>query len=104
MVEMLTVCARSPPVPTMSSVVPATSIRLACASIMSASPRISSTVSPLARKAMRKPATCTALASPLMIWSIAHPDSVAPRWCPDSSAVKIVGQVMPPPDASAAIV
>jgi len=61
---------------------------------MSASPRISSTVSPLARNAMRKPATCAGLASPLMIWSMAHPDSVAPRFCPESSEVKTVGQVI----------
>jgi len=88
----------------MSSVVPATSIRLECASIMSASPRISSTVSPLARKAIRKPATCAGLASPLMIWSIAHPDSMAPRSCPESSDVKIVGQVIAlPADVPAVI-
>jgi len=31
-------------------------------------------------------------ASPLMIWSIAQEDSVVPRSCPASSAVKIVGQ------------
>ena len=54
-VEMLTVWARSPPVPTMSRLGPATSIRLAWASIVSARPRISSTVSPLARSAIRKP-------------------------------------------------
>ena len=46
-VEMFTVCERSPPVPTMSSVRPGTSMRTACASIVSARPVSSATVSPL---------------------------------------------------------
>ena len=59
-VEMLTVCA---PVAAGADDVdrlgPGTSIRMACASIVSASPRSSSTVSPLARSATRKPASWT---------------------------------------------
>src|SRR6478752_10429866 len=99
-VEMLTVCARSPPVPTMSRLGPATSIRLAWASIMSASPRISSTVSPLARSAMRNPATCAGLASAPMIWSMAQPEASAVRSCPASSEVNTVGHDSPPADRS----
>ena len=71
-VEMLTVWARSPPVPTMSRLGPGTSMRRACASICSARPRISSTLSPLARSPMRKPATWEGVASPPMIWAMAH--------------------------------
>ena len=99
-VEMLTVWARSPPVPTMSRLGPATSIRLAWASIVSARPRISSTVSPLARSAMRNPATCAGLASAPMIWSIAQPEASAVRSCPASSEVNTVGHDTPPADRS----
>ena len=70
--EMLTVIARSPPVPTMSMVGPATSKRFACLSIISASPVISGTVSPLARRAVRKEASWGWLASPDMTRSMAQ--------------------------------
>ena len=56
MVEMLTVLAPSPPVPTMSTVGPGTSITLACSYIVRTRPAISSTVSPLARSATANPA------------------------------------------------
>ena len=71
-VEMFTVWARSPPVPTMSTVRPGTSIRTACASIVSARAPNSSAVSPLLRSATRKPATRTGDASPVMISPIAQ--------------------------------
>ena len=77
MVEMFTVLARSPPVPTTSTVGPGTSMRTAWASIASTRPVSSSTVSPLARSPTTKPATCTGVLSPLMMRSIAHAVSVA---------------------------
>ena len=54
-VEMLTDMDRSPPVPTTSSSRPGTEIGLAAASIASAMPVTSSTVSPLARSATTSP-------------------------------------------------
>ena len=56
-VEMLTVCDRSPPVPTMSTVRPGTVIRTACCSIVSARPVSSVTLSPLVFSAIRNAAT-----------------------------------------------
>jgi hypothetical protein len=51
MVEMLTECDRSPPVPTMSTAGGGTSMRCAASSMAAASPAISDAVSPLARSA-----------------------------------------------------
>ncbi len=93
MVEMLTVWARSPPVPTTSTQSPGTSIRTACSSIPAASPASSSTVSPLDRSATRKPATWTGLASPSMTWPMAHSASARDRSCPAISAVRTCGQL-----------
>ena len=71
-VEMLTVCARSPPVPTRSTVRPGTENRTECASIVFASAVSSSTVSPLQRSATRNPARRAGGTSPDMISSIAQ--------------------------------
>ena len=38
-----------------------------------------------------------------MIWSMAQADSVVPKSCPPSSAVKIVGQVMALPGEVGAV-
>ena len=74
-VEMLTVPKRSPPVPTMSSTSGSTGSGSAASRIASRKPTISSTVSPLARRATRNPASCEGVAAPDMIWRIAHVDS-----------------------------
>src|SRR5690349_19660757 len=92
-VEMLTVCERSPPVPTMSRLGPGTSIGLAWASIMSARPRSSSTVSPLARSATRNPASCTGDASPRITSPIAHAAWSVVRSRPAISSLSRSGQV-----------
>ena len=78
-VEMLTVLARSPPVPTMSRDGPGTDSGRACASISSARPRSSSAVSPLTRSAMSRPAVWAGVASPDMICPIAHRASPSDR-------------------------
>ena len=70
-VEMLTVLARSPPVPTMSTASRSNSTGMAWEIIPSAMPAISSAVSPLARSATAKPATCTGVSSPDRTLSIA---------------------------------
>ncbi|OPZ52641.1 MAG: hypothetical protein BWY91_02232 [bacterium ADurb.BinA028] len=75
MVEMFTVWARSPPVPTTSRLSSGAWMRVAWASISSARPRISSTVSPLACSAMRKPAIWEGVAPPLMISPMAQAQS-----------------------------
>ena len=77
MVEMLTVCARSPPVPQVSTAGPGTSIRSARPSIAADSPLTSSGDSPLARSATTKPATCTGVASPSITCRIAQVVSAA---------------------------
>jgi hypothetical protein len=56
-VETLTVPKRSPPVPTMSTAMDGTGSGTACARTASRNPTISSTVSPLARRATRKAAS-----------------------------------------------
>ena len=71
-VEMFTVCDRSPPVPTMSSVRPGTSIRTACASIVSASAVSSPTDSPLVFSPRRNAAIFGVDAAPVMISDMAH--------------------------------
>ncbi len=71
-VEMLTVIARSAPVPTTSSTRPGTEMGVACSSMPSESPTSSSMVSPLVRSAIANPAICTGVASPESTSSIAH--------------------------------
>ncbi len=95
MVEMLTVLAPSPPVPTMSTVRPGTSITLACSYIARTRPVISSTVSPLARSATANPAICTSVASPRMMRSIAQAVSAALWSRPSSSPFSTRGQERP---------
>ncbi len=92
-VEMLTVLARSPPVPTMSTVGPGTSMRLACSYMVRTRPAISSTVSPLARRATAKPAICTSVASPRMMRSMAQAASSVVRSRPAISVLSTSGQV-----------
>ncbi len=92
MVEMLTVLAMSPPVPTMSTVRPGTWMVVACSYIARTSPETSVTVSPLARSATAKPAICTSVASPLMMRSIAQAVSSAVRSWPRSRGVSTPGQ------------
>ncbi len=64
-VEMFTVAARSPPVPQVSTAGPSTLSSWRAASIDTARPEISAGVSPLARSATAKPATCTGVAGPV---------------------------------------
>ena len=71
-VEMLTLESRSPPVPTMSRAGPGMSTGRALPTMASASPVSSSTVSPFARRATRKPAMTTSDTSPDMIVSMAQ--------------------------------
>ncbi len=92
-VEMLTVWWPSPPVPTMSSVRPGTSMRTACCSIADARPVTSPTDSPLVRSAMRNAAMWTSDASSLRIWSMTHSASFASRSCLAMSRARISGQV-----------
>ena len=92
-VEMLTVCMRSPPVPTRSMDGPGTSMRTAWASIVSASAVNSATVSPLARRATRNPAIRTGETSPDMISSIAQARSEATTSCPETRVLRIPAQV-----------
>ena len=68
-VEMLKVSRPSPPVPHVSRSLPSTAIGVAMARAVRANPVISSTVSPFIRRATRKPATWTGVASPRMIIS-----------------------------------
>jgi len=69
-VEILKLCALSPPVPTISKRSIPVSTFMACALIAAAHPAISSVVSALALlvdKAARNAAFCVAVVSPLMI-------------------------------------
>ena len=90
---MLTDIDRSPPVPTTSSSRPGTEIGLAAASIASAMPETSSTVSPLARSATTKPATWAGVASPAKTWPIAQRACSPVRSWPATSVVRTSGQV-----------
>ncbi len=92
MVEMLTVFARSPPVPTMSTARTGTDTRTACASMLSARPATSTAVSPLARSATAKPANWAEVASPAISRSITQPVSPLFRCSPASSLVSSAGQ------------
>ena len=91
-VEMFTVCARSPPVPTMSTRSPEMLIGVACWYIASASPVTSAVVSPLARSATANAAICTADTSPDMISFIAQAVSSAVSDAPPSNDVNSAGQ------------
>ena len=91
-VEMLTVFARSPPVPTMSTARTGTSTRTACDSMLSTRPDTSAAVSPLARSATAKPASWADVASPAIIRSITQPVSATSRCSPASSLVSSAGQ------------
>ena len=71
-VEMLTVRARSPPVPTRSIRRPGMLSGVACRSIADASPSTSAGVSPFIRIAMPKPAIWAGVAAPSMISFIAQ--------------------------------
>ena len=75
-VEMFTVWAPSPPVPTMSTHSRARSTGVAWASISAARPVTSSADSPLARSATAKAATWTGVASPVITSRMAHTVSV----------------------------
>ena len=70
-VEMLNVPLRSPPVPHVSTTGIGASTGFANSSIVAASPSISSTVSPLVRKPIRRPPTCPGVASPAITSRIA---------------------------------
>ena len=104
MVEMFTVWAMSPPVPTTSTAAraesapstPPRSTRTAAASIASTRPAISAAVSPLARRAIAKAAICAAVASPATISPIAQAVSGAESSSRRSSAVNRLGQVRSP--------
>src|SRR5689334_946103 len=93
-VEMLTVCAWSPPVPTRSVSSPGTVMGVACASIDRASPVISATDTPLIRSATPKPAIWDGVATPSMISFMAHSLSWAVSESPRMSAAKSAGQVV----------
>src|SRR5215467_3813145 len=93
-VEMFTVRAPSPPVPTRSTSGPGMLSGVARASITSASPPSSPTVSPFIRSATPKPAICVGVAAPSMISFIAHPASSAVSVSPLTSAPISAGQVV----------
>src|SRR5262249_23698217 len=93
-VEMFTVWARSPPVPTRSTAGPEMSIGAACLSMPAARPDTSATVSPLARSATANPAIWTSVAEPLMISLIAHAVSSDVSVSPSRSAFNSAGQVV----------
>src|SRR5919204_1388077 len=82
-VEILKVPARSPPVPQVSMVPSGTSSGVAWVRIDSTNPVISSTVSPLARRAIKRPAVWTGVASPAITWSMTS------RACSRVSAVPL---------------
>ena len=93
-VEMFTVRAPSPPVPTRSTSGPGMLSGVARASITSASPPSSETVSPFIRSATPNPAICVGVAAPSMISFIAHPASSAVSVSPLTSAPISAGQVV----------
>src|SRR5215471_2014797 len=93
-VEMFTVRAPSPPVPTRSTSGPGMLSGVARASITSASPPSSATVSPFMRSATPNPAICVGVAAPSMISFIAQPTSSAVSVSPLTSAPISAGQVV----------
>ena len=92
MVEMFTVCAPSPPVPTRSTTGPRTLIGVACRSIAWASPVISLTVSPFIRNAIPNAAIWADDAAPSMISFIAQAASSGVSVCLLISAPSSAGQ------------
>ncbi len=101
MVETLTVLARSPPVPTRSTGLPETRIAADPASMPSASPATSATLSPLARSATANAAIWASVARSVMIWFIAQAAWREVREAPSSSVVRSRGQVKAVPVMSA---
>ncbi len=96
MVEMLTVFARSPPVPTRSTVSPGILIAEVPASRPSARPATSAMVSPLARRATAKAAIWASVAVPDMIWDMAQAAWPEVRASRSRSVVSRVAQVVVP--------
>ncbi len=92
-VDTLTDCAPSPPVPTRSVTWPAMVIGVACASIDAARPDISAAVSPLARRATPNPAIWAGVAAPSMISFIAQAVCSAVSACLPMSARISAGQL-----------
>src|SRR5487761_1742764 len=92
-VDTLTVCAPSAPLPTRSVIGPGMLIGVACASMPSARPDISSGVSPLARRPTPNPAIWAADAAPSMISFIAQAVWLALSGWPPMSARMSPGQV-----------
>ena len=92
-VDTLTVCAPSPPVPTRSVTGPGMLIGVAKLSIDAARPDISAAVSPLARSATPKPAICAGVAAPSMISFMAHAVCSAVSACLPISARISAGQL-----------
>ena len=93
-VEMFTVRAPSPPVPTRSVSGPSRRSGVARSSMAWARPPSSPGVSPLIRSATPNPAICTGVAAPSMISAIAHDVSSADRVSPLISAPIRDGQVV----------
>ena len=88
-VEMLSVCAPSPPVPAVSTRSRREgSTGRTCSRMASAQPAISSMVSPLSRSATRNPPICADVASPRMISPIASRASDRDRSRPSSRRAK----------------
>ena len=100
MVEMLTVWARSPPVPTTSTasarISSGRSTVTAAVSIASTRPPSSAGVSPLARSAIVNAAIWAGVAEPAMISPIAQAVSGVARSSSRNSAVSRLGQVRSP--------
>ena len=93
MVEMLTVLARSPPVPTTSTASRSRATWSALSSIAELRPSISSSVSPFARRATSRAASCTSLARPERISLSAHCAASLSRPSRRTSPVRMSGQV-----------
>ncbi len=100
-VLMLKVCAPSPPVPQVSTSVPATCglTRTACARITRANAAISSGVSPFIRSPARNPPICACVACPVMISSITASASAGARSRFSTTVAIASFMVMPPPSA-----
>ena len=97
-VDTLTVCAPSAPLPTRSVIGPGMLIGVACASMPAARPDISSAVSPLARSPTPNPAIWAGDAAPSMISFIAQAVWLALSGWPLISARISAGQVGPSTD------
>jgi hypothetical protein len=99
-VDTLTVCAPSAPLPTRSVIGPGMLIGVACASMPAARPDISSAVSPLARSPTPNPAIWAGDAAPSMISFIAQAVWLALSGWPLISARISAGQVGPSTDGA----